>query len=108
MGGTLLLYAVLPLILFGPPTFLMGASFPLLQRAVQDDPATAGRKVGVLQAANIAGCVAGSLLIGLVALGHIGTPGALRVILAGGLVFAIPSACAAGSRGWFGAAAAAM
>ena len=33
------LYALLPLVLFGPPTFLMGASFPLLQRAVQDDPA---------------------------------------------------------------------
>jgi hypothetical protein len=107
VGGTLLLYAVLPLILFGPPTFLMGASFPLLQRAVQDDPATAGRKVGLLQAANIAGCVAGSLLIGLVALGHIGTPGALRVILAGGLVFAFLG-MRAGPRGWFAAAAAAM
>ena len=107
VGGTLLLYAVLPLILFGPPTFLMGASFPLLQRAVQDDPATAGRKVGLLQAANIAGCVAGSLLIGLVALGHIGTPGALRVILAGGLVFAILG-MRTGPRGWFAAAAAAM
>jgi hypothetical protein len=107
VGGTLLLYAVLPLILFGPPTFLMGASFPLLQRAVQDDPATAGRKVGLLQAANIAGCVAGSLLIGLVALGHIGTPGALRLILAGGLVFAILG-LRTGSRGRFVAAAAAM
>jgi predicted membrane-bound spermidine synthase len=107
LGGTLLLYAVLPLILFGPPTFLMGASFPLLQRAVQDDPATAGRKVGLLQAANIAGCVAGSLLIGLVALGHIGTPGALRVILAGGLVFAMLG-MRTGSRRGFAAAAAAM
>jgi spermidine synthase len=107
VGGTLLLYAVLPLILFGPPTFLMGASFPLLQRAVQDDPATAGRKVGLLQAANIAGCVAGSLLVGLVALGHIGTPGALRLILAGGLVFALLG-LRTGSRGRFAAAAVAM
>jgi spermidine synthase len=107
VGGTLLLYAVLPLILFGPPTFLMGASFPLLQRAVQDDPATAGRKVGLLQAANIAGCVAGSLLVGLLALGHIGTPGALRLILAGGLVFAILG-LRTGSRRRFAAAAAAM
>ena len=107
LGGTLLLYGALPLILFGLPTFLMGASFPLLQRAVQDDPATAGRKVGLLQAANIAGCVAGSLAIGLVALGHIGTSGALRVILAGGLVFAVLG-LRTGPRGRFAAAAALM
>ena len=55
------LYVVLPLVLFGPPTVLMGLSFPILQKAVQDDPATSGWKTGVLQAANIAGCVAGSL-----------------------------------------------
>ena len=36
-------------------------------RAVHDELRTSGRKVGALQAANIAGCVAGSLLIGLVA-----------------------------------------
>ncbi|HEU0105336.1 MAG TPA: hypothetical protein VFT38_04150, partial [Vicinamibacteria bacterium] len=102
--GTLRLYALLPLILFGPPTFLMGASFPLLQRAVQDDPATAGRKVGLLQAANIAGCVVGSLAIGLLALGHIGTSGALRVILGGGAVFAILG-MRTGSRPRFAAAA---
>ena len=50
-----------------PPTLLMGLSFPALQRAVQDDVRTSGRKVGLLQAANIAGCVAGSLLVGLLA-----------------------------------------
>jgi hypothetical protein len=102
--GTLRLYALLPLILFGPPTFLMGASFPLLQRAVQDDPATAGRKVGLLQAANIAGCVTGSLAIGLAALGHIGTTGALRVILGGGIVFAVLGLGTGWRRSFAGAA----
>jgi len=102
--GTLRLYALLPLILFGPPTFLMGASFPLLQRAVQDDPATAGRKVGLLQAANIAGCVTGSLAIGLAALGHIGTTGALRVILGGGMVFAVLGLGTGWRRSFAGAA----
>ncbi len=102
--GTLRLYALLPLILFGPPTFLMGASFPLLQRAVQDDPASAGRKVGLLQAANIAGCVAGSLAIGLAALGHIGTTGALRVILGGGIVFAVLGLGTGWRRSFAGAA----
>jgi predicted membrane-bound spermidine synthase len=82
------LYVVLPVALFFLPTVLMGVSFPVLQRAVQDDPATSGRKVGALQAANIAGCTAGSLLIGLVALQYLGTPGTLRLLLGLGLVFA--------------------
>ncbi|HUG52533.1 MAG TPA: fused MFS/spermidine synthase [Vicinamibacteria bacterium] len=99
------LYVALPLALFGPPTVMMGASFPLLQRAVQDDPASAGRKVGLLQAANIAGCVAGSLAVGLFALGHIGTTGALRLLMGGGLVFAVLG-MRAGSRRVFGALAA--
>jgi predicted membrane-bound spermidine synthase len=83
------LYALLPLLLFFVPTVLMGVSFPILQRAVHDDPATSGRKVGALQAANIAGCVAGSLLVGLVSLQHLGTPGTLRLLLAVGIVFAL-------------------
>jgi spermidine synthase len=88
-AGMLRLYGLLPLALFGLPTFLMGASFPLLQRAVQDDPGTAGRKVGFLQAANIGGCIAGSLFVGLVVLSRAGTIGALRLILGGGIVFAL-------------------
>jgi spermidine synthase len=83
------LYVELPLALFFLPTLLMGASFPVLQRAVQDDPASSGRKVGMLQAANIAGCTAGSLLVGLVALSYLGTPGTLRLLLGLGLVFAL-------------------
>ena len=78
------LYVLLPFALFFVPTLLMGLSFPILQRAVHDDPATSGRKVGFLQAANIAGCAAGSLLVGLVALQHLGTPGTLRVMLGTG------------------------
>lgn len=104
-SGILRLYGVLPLVLFGPPTFLMGASFPLLQRAVQDDPATAGRKVGLLQAANIAGCVAGSLVVGLLALASVGTTGTLRVLMACGVVFAVIG-MGTGSRPLFTALAA--
>ncbi len=83
------LYVVAPLLLFFAPTVLMGVSFPILQRAVHDDPATSGRKVGFLQAANIAGCVAGSLLVGLVSLKYLGTPGTLRLLLVPGLAFAL-------------------
>lgn len=83
------LYVQLPFALFFLPTLLMGLSFPILQRAVHDDPATSGRKVGFLQAANIAGCTAGSLLVGLLALEHLGTPGTLRVLLGLGVLFAL-------------------
>jgi spermidine synthase len=82
------LYALFPAFLYGPPTVLMGFSFPVLQRAVHDDPRTSGRKVGTLQAANIAGCVAGSLLIGLVALRYLGTTGSFRLLCGLGLLFA--------------------
>jgi spermidine synthase len=82
------LYGLLPLALFGLPTLLMGLSFGALQRAVQDDPRTSGRKVGLLQAANIVGCTAGSLVTGLVLLERVGTAGSFRVLtVLGGVVF---------------------
>ena len=88
LGSLLRLYVALPLALFGIPTVLMGLSYPILQRAVQDDPGTSGWKVGVLQAANIAGCVAGSLLVGLGTLTWLGTTGTFRLLAVVGLVFA--------------------
>ena len=102
------LYVLLPLVLYAIPTVLMGLSFPILQRAVQDDPRTAGHKVGLLQAANIAGCVAGSLLVGLVLLDWIGTMGAVRLLLAMGVGFALIGARDAGLRSRFGLAAIAL
>jgi spermidine synthase len=100
------LYGLLPLALFGAPTVLMGLSFGALQKAVQDDPATSGRKVGLLQAANIAGCTAGSLVTGLLLLDRIGTASALRLLVAaGGVVFLLARARAAGAtRGLAGRA----
>ena len=95
------LYVLLPLALFGLPTVLMGASFPALQRAVQTDPARSGRRVGVLQAANILGCVVGSLLVGLLGLSWIGTAGSLRVVVLLGLVFAAVGLVAFGVRSVF-------
>jgi predicted membrane-bound spermidine synthase len=82
------LYALLPIVLFALPTVLMGFAFPVLQRAVHDELRTSGRKVGALQAANIAGCVAGSLLVGLAALQWLGAAEALRLVTLVGLVFA--------------------
>jgi hypothetical protein len=101
------LYLVWPVALYGVPTTLMGVSFCFLQRAVQDDPRTSGLKVGLLQAANIAGCVLGSLAVGLVLLDRLGTPGTLRLLLGIGLCLALFGARRFGARA-FGALAAAQ
>jgi len=81
------LYLAIPLALYGVPTFLMGLSFTVLQRAVQNDVATTGFKVGVLQTGNIAGNVAGSLITGLLLLDLVGTTGTLQLLLLLGLLF---------------------
>jgi predicted membrane-bound spermidine synthase len=86
---TLKLYGFLPAFLFGPPTILMGFSFPILQRAVQTDVPSSGRKVGLLQASNILGNVAGSLISGLILFRWIGTAGTLRLLLSLGLLFVL-------------------
>ncbi len=86
----LLLYVILPVILIGLPTVFMGMSFPLLQKIVQRDPETLGRRVGWLQTSNIIGSMLGTLLTGLAALSWLGTPGSLRVIaLLSGLFLAL-------------------
>jgi spermidine synthase len=105
LPALLRLYLVLPLFLFGLPTLLMGLSFPLLQRAVQDDVARSGYRVGTLQAANIAGCVAGSLAVGLVALAWLGSTGSLRALLGVGMTFALLGLAWFGWRSRFAVAA---
>jgi spermidine synthase len=74
-------------------------------RAGLHDPATSGRKVGLLQAANIAGCVAGSLLVGLALLSWLGTAGTMRLLLLLGLLFAGLGFARAHRRPLFAAAA---
>jgi predicted membrane-bound spermidine synthase len=81
------LYALLPIVLIAPPTFLMGLSFPYLQRAVQTDAQFLGRRVGWLQSANIAGSLAGSVLTGFVFLPWLGTPGTFRLLVVLACVF---------------------
>lgn len=74
------LYFALPAVLIVPPTFLMGFSFPVLQRVVQTDLARLGRRVGLLLVANIAGSVLGTVLTGWVSLDVLGTAGTLKVL----------------------------
>jgi spermidine synthase len=86
-GQLALLYVGVPLLVIGPPTLLMGLSYPFLQRAVQTDLALLGRRVGRLQTANIVGSMLGSALTGLVLLHALGTPGTLRVLMVASGVF---------------------
>jgi predicted membrane-bound spermidine synthase len=83
------LYGFLPLALIGPPTFLMGFSFPYLQRAVQTDARFLGRRVGWLQTANIAGSLLGSLLTGFLLLPRLGSAGTFRGLVLASGVFAL-------------------
>jgi hypothetical protein len=102
------MYVLFPAGLFAVPTVLMGLSFTVLQRAVQDDDKSSGWKVGLLQCSNIIGCVAGSLVVGLALLGKVGTMGTMRVIVGGGVTFAVVGACHFGWRSTFGCLAVGM
>ena len=83
----LFVLAGVPFLLMAPATFLMGLSFGSLQRAVQTDLDGLGRRVGWLQAANILGAVAGTLLTGFVLLDRVGTTGTMRLLVAVSIVF---------------------
>jgi spermidine synthase len=84
-------YIGMPLILVAPATFLMGCSFPILQRVVQTDLTLVGRRVGALLVANIVGSVVGTVLTGWVLLNLLGTAATLEVLAAMSAVFAVLS-----------------
>jgi SAM-dependent methyltransferase len=85
-----ILYFALPMALVGPATFVMGASFPFLQRATQSDFPRLGRRLGVLLAANITGGVLGAALVGWVMLPRFGTAGTLKTLSGLGVCLALP------------------
>ena len=79
---------LLLLVVVLPASFTMGFSFPVVQKAVQQDLARLGSRVGFVQLANIVGNSAGSLVAGLLLLDLLGTAGTLRLLAAIGLAFA--------------------
>ncbi len=81
-GRTFAAVIVLVVLVVAPPSFLIGMTFPLVQRAVQRDLASVGARVGWVQLANIAGNAAGSVGTGLVSLHLLGTAGTLRLLAA--------------------------
>jgi len=96
----LLLYFVLPFALIAPPTFLMGLSFPVLQKLVQDNPALLGRRVGWLQTLNIGGSMAGALLVGWCLLRWFGSSGTLKLLVLLGGIFLCLAVWQVGRRPW--------
>ncbi len=87
-GRLVLFLVVVPLVLILPATTLMGLSFPFLQKAVQNDIAKIGRRVGALQVANIFGCMAGASLTGLTLLNEFGTAVTLKIVIGLAAIFA--------------------
>lgn len=83
----LFLYFVLPFVLIAPATLLMGISFPVLQKLVQDNPMLLGRRVGWLQTLNIAGSMLGALIVGWCLLGWLGSSGTLKLLVILGGIF---------------------
>ncbi len=80
--GGLVTTVLLTLFVVGPPSFLIGMTFPFVQRAVQQDLASVGARVGWVQLSNILGNAAGSILTGLVTFHLIGTAGTLQLLAA--------------------------
>ncbi len=73
---------ILIVLVVAPPAFLVGMTFPFVQRAVQQDLASVGARVGWVQLANILGNAAGSLVTGLVTLHVLGSMGTLLLLSA--------------------------
>lgn len=105
VGAFGVMYVALPLALFGPATFLMGFGFPVLQRAVHRDARASGRTVGLLLAANIAGCTLGSLVTGLILLDAVGSSGTFRLLAGIGVLVTVAGAWVARERRLYALAA---
>ncbi|HYF58148.1 MAG TPA: fused MFS/spermidine synthase [Burkholderiaceae bacterium] len=68
------------LVVVGPPAFVIGMTFPFVQRAVQHDLSQVGARVGWVQLANIAGNAAGAVITGLLTLHWLGTAGTMKFL----------------------------
>ena len=83
------MYFVLALIFIGPPSFLMGLSYPYLQKIVQHDLSELGRRVGWLQSINILGSMCGAFVTGWILLSVVGIMFTLKILLCVSSVFVI-------------------
>ncbi len=79
-GSGLVTSVLLTVVVVGPPSFLIGMTFPFVQRAVQQDLTSVGARVGWVQLANILGNAAGSIGTGIVTFHLLGTSGTLKLL----------------------------
>lgn len=79
-GGALATMVALTVVVVGPPSFAIGMTFAFVQKAIQNDLALVGTRVGWVQFANIAGNAAGSIVTGLVSLHWLGTAGTIKLL----------------------------
>ncbi|MGQ0732019.1 MAG: fused MFS/spermidine synthase [Acidobacteriota bacterium] len=87
-----ILYLVVPAVLIGPPTLLMGVSFPYLQQASHSNLFGLGRRLGLLLCANIAGGAIGAIVTGWVLLPWWGTAATFKLLVGLGFLLAVPLA----------------
>ncbi len=87
----------LPALVMAVPVLCMGAGFPFVQAMVTDRVDTLGRHTGRLLFANIAGNVAGTLVVGFFMLDRLGTSRTYRIL---GIALTVPALVAAwGAKG---------
>ena len=72
---------LLGLLALGPPSVAMGATLPLMARAVADHVGTAGSRVGAAYALNTLGATMGAALAGFVLPDWLGTRGSLMLAM---------------------------
>ncbi|WP_319419386.1 fused MFS/spermidine synthase [Pleurocapsa sp. FMAR1] len=82
-------YLIVPSVMMIVPNLLLGFYFPLVQKAVQSQEQSIGKRVGSILVANILGNVMGSLLTGLVLLNLLGTSGSIKLLCCLGLGFLV-------------------
>ena len=93
-------YLLLPAVLLFIPALLMGFGFSLSQQLLQTSFAHVGRRLGLVQFINIAGCVAGAFLTTQVAMPWIGSAGAIKIVCLIGFAYALVWWVDCRGRGW--------
>ena len=71
-GSVALVFGGAPLLVMALPVLLMGSAYPFVQALVSERVETLGRRTGFLVFSNIAGNVAGTLLVSFVLLDRVG------------------------------------
>jgi spermidine synthase len=110
MGGSyvnvLLLQSGLVFIYIIVPTTLFGATFPIVAHIYRPDDVRVGRGIGVVYAANTAGCILGSIMAAFVMLPALGSSATIKAASVLNIVLALAGFVVLGKRLAVAAAAA--